>query len=117
MLVLFLLLCGLFYEAMSFTFCRCYFVLVFFSPLSIAITSLLEDRANLRRAHGRMDALKNNVAIAHPYQGSDVANLVEFRPVVKEEIACQTAGRSTDARMDEARKINVAFTHPYHEGK
>ena len=29
------------------SFARCYFVLVFFSPLSIAITSLGEERANL----------------------------------------------------------------------
>ena len=44
----FLLLCGLFYEAiccMSFrvSFCSC----VFFSPFSIAITSLGEERVNL----------------------------------------------------------------------
>ena len=43
-----LLLCGLFYEAiccMSYhvSFCSC----IFFSPFSIAITSLVEERANL----------------------------------------------------------------------
>ena len=40
-----LLLCGLFYEAICLALC--YFVLVFFSPFSIAITSLGEERANL----------------------------------------------------------------------
>ena len=30
------------------SFARCYFVLLFFSPLSIAIASLGEERANLR---------------------------------------------------------------------
>ena len=43
------MLCGLFYEAIS---CMSYLVLfcscVFFSPFSIAITSLKEERANLR---------------------------------------------------------------------
>ena len=39
------LLCGLFYEAICFMSFR--FVLMFFSPFSIAITSLGEDRANL----------------------------------------------------------------------
>ena len=29
-------------------FTRCYFVIVFFSPMSIAITALGEDRTNLR---------------------------------------------------------------------
>ena len=43
-----LLLCGLFYEATWFyVLILCYFVLVFFSPFSIAITSLGEERANL----------------------------------------------------------------------
>ena len=32
-----LLLCGLFYEAICFSFAWCYFVLVFFSPSSIGI--------------------------------------------------------------------------------
>ena len=36
---------------------------------------------------GRTDG-KNNVALAHPtVRGSDVARMVEFRPVVQEEIA------------------------------
>ena len=42
-----LLLCGLFYEAICFSFARCYFVLVFFSALSMGITSLGEEKANL----------------------------------------------------------------------
>ena len=42
-----LLLCGLFYEAICFMSYLCYFVLVFFSPFSIAITSLGEESANL----------------------------------------------------------------------
>ena len=41
------MLCGLFYEAICFSLALCYFVLVFFSPFSIAITSLGEERANL----------------------------------------------------------------------
>ena len=41
-----LLLCGLFYEAICFSFAWCYFVLVFFSPFSIAITSLGEERSS-----------------------------------------------------------------------
>ena len=47
-----LLLCGLFYEAIC---CMCHFVLVFFSPFSIAIASLGEERANLSafRTFGR----------------------------------------------------------------
>ena len=42
------MLCGLFYGAI-FGLCLilCHFVLVFFSPFSIAITSLGEERANL----------------------------------------------------------------------
>ena len=48
-LVLLFFACGLFYEAICFmsylvSFCSCFF---FFSPFSIAITSLGEDRANL----------------------------------------------------------------------
>ena len=42
-----LLLCGLFYDATYFMSSLCYFVLVFFSPFSIAITSLGEERASL----------------------------------------------------------------------
>ena len=48
-----LLPCGLFYEAIFFFFffvlclTLCYFVLVFFSPFSIAITSLGNERASL----------------------------------------------------------------------
>ena len=42
-----LLLCGLFYEAICFSFAWCYFILVFFSPFSIRITSLGEEGANL----------------------------------------------------------------------
>ena len=43
-----LLLCGLFYEAIFFKSCLlCYYFLVFFSPCSIAIASLREERANL----------------------------------------------------------------------
>ena len=43
-----LLLCGLFYKAICFmSYLACHFVLVFFSPFSIAITSLGEERANL----------------------------------------------------------------------
>ena len=42
-----LLLCSLFYKAICFSFAWCYFVLVFFSPLSIGITSLEDERANL----------------------------------------------------------------------
>ena len=41
-----MLLCGLFYKAICYSFAWCYFVLVFFSPLSIRITSLGEERAN-----------------------------------------------------------------------
>ena len=39
--------CGLFYEAIVLCLTLCYFVLVFFSPFSIAITSLGEKKANL----------------------------------------------------------------------
>ena len=39
------MLCGLFYEAICCI--MCYFVLVFFNPFSIAITSLGKERANL----------------------------------------------------------------------
>ena len=46
-LVLLLLLCGLFYEAIVLCLTLCYFVLVFFNPFSIAITSLGEEKANL----------------------------------------------------------------------
>ena len=42
-----MLLCGLFYEVICFMSYLCHFVLVFFSPFSIAITSLGEDRANV----------------------------------------------------------------------
>ena len=47
-----LMLCGLFYEAICLFYeailpCVIYFVLVFFSPFSIAITSLGEERADL----------------------------------------------------------------------
>ena len=41
-----LLLCGLFYEAICLCLTLWYFVLVFVSPFSIAITSLGEERAN-----------------------------------------------------------------------
>ena len=42
------MLCGLFYEAICcICLTLCHFVLVFFSPFSIAITSLGEERANL----------------------------------------------------------------------
>ena len=39
--------CYLFYGAICFMSYLCYFVLVFFSPFSIAITSLGEERTNL----------------------------------------------------------------------
>ena len=42
-----LLLYGLFYEAICYGLTLCHFVLKFFSPFSIAITSLVEERANL----------------------------------------------------------------------
>ena len=42
-----LLLRGLFYEAICFKTCLVLFFCVFFSPFSIAITSLGEERANL----------------------------------------------------------------------
>ena len=45
MLVLLLLLCGLFYEAICFI-ALCYFVLVFFGPFSIVSTSPGEEIAN-----------------------------------------------------------------------
>ena len=47
--VLVLLFVALFYSTRRFVVCRsvCHFVLVFFSPFSIAITSLGEERANL----------------------------------------------------------------------
>ena len=47
MLVLLLLLCGLFYEAICCMSFHVSFVFVFFSPFSIAITSLGKERANL----------------------------------------------------------------------
>ena len=47
MLVLLFVAYGLFYEAICFNFGWCYFVLVFFSPLSIGITSLGEEKAKL----------------------------------------------------------------------
>ena len=43
LVLLFLLVCGLFYEAICFMSCLCYFVLVVFSLFSIAITSLREE--------------------------------------------------------------------------
>ena len=46
-LVLLFVLCGLFYEAICCMSFRVSFVLVFFSPFSIAITSLGEERDNL----------------------------------------------------------------------
>ena len=42
-----LLLCVLFHDAICFSFDWCYFVLVFFSPFSIAIALLGEERATL----------------------------------------------------------------------
>ena len=47
LLVLLFLLCGLFYEVICLSLALCYFILVFFSPFSIAITSLWEETANL----------------------------------------------------------------------
>ena len=41
------MLCGLFYEAICFMSYLVLFVLVFFNPFSIAITSLRDERANL----------------------------------------------------------------------
>ena len=41
-----MLLCGLFCEAICFSLALFYFVLVFFSPFSIAIITLEEDRVN-----------------------------------------------------------------------
>ena len=43
----------MFYSTKRFVLCLtlCYFVLVFFSPFSIAITSLGEERANLSAFH------------------------------------------------------------------
>ena len=50
---------------------------------------------------GRTDAQKTNVALATlAMLGSDVASLVESRPVVLEEIARRTDGRTTDALTD-----------------
>ena len=48
-LVLVLLFCFVVYSMRRFVVCltMCHFVLVFFSPYSIAITSLGEERANL----------------------------------------------------------------------
>ena len=50
--LIFLLLCGLFYEAicLSLVLALCYFVLVFFSPFSIAIPSLGEEKLIFRFA-------------------------------------------------------------------
>ena len=45
--VLVLLFVALWYEAIFVCLSVCHFVLVFFSPFSIAITSLGEERANL----------------------------------------------------------------------
>ena len=45
--VVYLLLCGLFYEVIFLFRTLCYFVLVFFSPFSIVVTLLEEERANL----------------------------------------------------------------------
>ena len=45
--MLVLLFVALFYSTRRFLVCRCHFVLVFFSPFSIAITSLGEEKANL----------------------------------------------------------------------
>ena len=42
-----LLICDLFYEAICFMSCLVLFILVFFSPFSIASTSFREERANL----------------------------------------------------------------------
>ena len=42
-----LLLCGLFYETICFKSCLVLFCFCIFSPFSIAITSLGEERANL----------------------------------------------------------------------
>ena len=44
-------------------------------------------------------------------RGNDEAKLIEFRPVVQEEIAWRTDGQT------DVWKKNVALTHPYHEGK
>ena len=42
-----LLFSGLFYEAICFKYCLVLFCYLFFSPFSIAITSLEEERANI----------------------------------------------------------------------
>ena len=47
MLVVLFVACGLFCKAICFMSYSCHFVLVFFSPFRIAITSLGEERANL----------------------------------------------------------------------
>ena len=48
-----------------------------------------------------MDAWKIMLLIYHPYyEGSDVASLVEFCPVVYEEIACRLDGQTTDEQME-----------------
>ena len=41
------MLCGLFYEAIVVCLTLCHFVLLFFGPFSVAITSLGEEIANL----------------------------------------------------------------------
>ena len=45
-------------------------------------------------------------------RGYDVTSLVEFRPVVKDEIAWRTDERTTDAR-----KNKIALAQLYHKGK
>ena len=62
--------------------------------------------------HGKIVLLSQTLSM----RGRDVASLVEFRSVVKEEIAWQTNRRTTNARTD-ARKNNVALAHPYNVGK
>ena len=61
---------------------------------------------------GGTDAQKNNVAVAQlTKMGSDLAILVEFHPVILEEIVLQTNGQMMDARMD-TQKNNIALTQP-----
>ena len=58
--------------------------------------------------HGKVILLSHTLTMRE----SHVASLVEFCPVVLEQIAWRT-----DGRMTNAWKNNVALAHPYHEGK
>ena len=75
------------------------------------MTDRLRDEGRTdRRTQGKTMMLSHTFTM----RGSDVASLVEFRPVV--DYDSQMDGRRMHGRTD-AQKNNATFAHPYHEGK